>query len=57
MKQTKLKCPRCKSKLLTNGSLVWCSNVGSKDEYACLYGIDTKVFFSKETPESVFPMY
>lgn len=32
-------CPKCGSKLLFNGSLVWCTFIGSSTEKACDFGI------------------
>lgn len=37
------KCPRCGCQVLTNGSVVWCSFVGGRNEKACAYGIDDRV--------------
>ncbi len=36
---TKLKCPECGKELLTDGDLVWCSNVGSQYRASCPFGV------------------
>lgn len=43
-------CPRCGSTLITNGSRVWCSYVGSHrwNERPCMYGIDSPVEITPE---------
>lgn len=41
-----LYCPKCKSRLLSNGEKIWCSYVGSGSPYypACDYGIKEHVY-------------
>lgn len=42
--QDRRECPQCGSPLCTNGSLVWCSDIGGGEgRTACMFGITEKV--------------
>ena len=41
--RSKLKCPKCGEQLLSGEGLVWCSNVGSRVNDSCGFGVSSHV--------------